>query len=1208
MLFINFRVGDGDDKAAWLDAELSAIFGEDRVFLSSKSIDLGHDYEPIMWGAVENCSAMIAVIGEKWLTDFRERLFEPEDVVRGEIAKALAARKPVIPVLGHSGRMHPAQDLPPDLAQLAKCQYVRLTYRDQHVFPGLVDRLISAVPELAIGVRDGIRDLATWNRERSVFSGSELPADLVLLGRESVAEQTRSWLSGPPGNLVVHGQTVDEVAAFAAAVLEQHDPHHRAVLLSSEAGWEHAAKIPASFPAVVISDSVPVRQAQNTRHVIIARDGFVSEEGLVLPRIPRDRARDAFLDQGMPQHQADEYAGLVRRSLRAVTRRLHPNEPRPAWTQAPASAIAAPLALVSRWSATNEADHAVLARVTGHPYADVDRFATSTAVSGDPLVHRSGSRWQLADPFDASSQLAAQVSATDMRRFTDAAFEVLSEVDPVLSLPDPEVMSAGIKGIARNWSDELRAGLAHGLARLGDAGTKTVAGEAAEVHAARVVIQLLRKATEDLTGLLWRSLGDVLPLLAEACPRMFLEATDRALRGESPVLRTMFDDTGERTLFRHPGHTGLLWALETLTWSQDHSTRAVLLMARLAEVDPGGTWSNRPAQSLVNTLTQHPASPIPLDRRPTIINQIRARHAAVGWQLLKDLTEPGHFLMSPARPKVRIDWAGAGQAPSGTAEAYRDEMLSSLLADLAAKPQRWAEFLPRLTGLPPSCRHPLLTALESVDTDVLGAEGTRELWEEGSKIVRRELGTADEPRSLSSEHADRLSAFLDRIEPESDPTRHAWLFGWHPDLPGVDMTDHERHRAALDERRREVVAEVLEQHGVESLVSLTAASARGDLVGWTLAQVAGDTVRDEVFAVLGEPFATGWVWCRAQDGGRDWLTETAAVVPKEPSARIAFLLALPVDWAVELIGEESADVCARFWLQTPAFPFPQKQPEEYLAEILGQDRPEAVVDALAVALHGDGEAWRPSADLIEAAFDSLLNSGRRMTSHTSYAVETLVTYLHRTGHDLRAVARWEIAFSGGFHDRQLRALLEVIAADPRAFVELHQFRYLPTEKLNPKAMAFFMTGEGLRCVPGQTGDLVDRERLLGWVEQVREALHQAGMRRTGDRAVGTLISAGPSGEDGAWPAEAVRDVLELEDAYELWDGFGLGLANNSGLSTRGVYDGGQQERETAAQYVAWADQVESGWPRTAQVLRDHADSLLAEGRHWDKEAEDDHDE
>jgi hypothetical protein len=42
--------------------------------------------------------------------------------------------------------------------------------------------------------------------------------------------------------------------------------------------------------------------------------------------------------------------------------------------------------------------------------------------------------------------------------------------------------------------------------------------------------------------------------------------------------------------------------------------------------------------------------------------------------------------------------------------------------------------------------------------------------------------------------------------------------------------------------------------------------------------------------------------------------------------------------------------------------------------------------------------------------------------------------------------------------------------------------------------------------------------------------------------------------------------------------------------------------------VAWTDQVEADWPLTAQVLRDHAESLQAEGSFWDRKAEDDHDE
>ena len=888
---------------------------------------------------------------------------------------------------------------------------------------------------------------------------------------------------------------------------------------------------------------------------------------------------------------ADEYAGLARRSLVALIRRLSPTSPRPSWTADP---LVVPLVLVERWSVGNAADHAVLERITGHDYAAVDRFLATDAVSGDPLVHRSGTRWQLADPYDAWSQSMARLSATDLHRFGEAAVEVLGEINPVLSLPAHEVPSAGLRGYRRTWSDELRQGLAHGVARLGDAGAAVVAGEPAENHAARIVARLLRTAGEDRTGLLWRSLEDVLPLLAEAAPRVFLDAVRSGLSGADPLLRTMFEDSEE--LNRRSAHTGLLWALETVAWSPRHTTDAVLLLARLAEVDPGGRWSNRPAGSLTYLLTHLPSSPIPVERRSVLIDQVRSRYPGVGWRLLCDLTDQGAFLMYPARPQVRHDWSEV--EPSGADEQYREGVFVAVLADLAAVPARWTDYLTRITWFAPPLRDRFLTALEAVDIAVLGPSGTRALWDLGTGIVSDDL---------DGEFAERLSSFLSGIEPVDDPTRHAWLFGWHPHLPGVDRADLEAHRVAVEAKRQEVLAEVLDRCGFDGLALLARVSERGDTVGWTLAQIAGDSHRDEVIAVLGTPLADGWIRCRVRDGGPGWAEEAAAGLPDDVVARTTFLLAVPVEWAVERLDQESPAVRDRFWMLTPAFPMPAARSEEYLLEILARDRPEEVIDAMSLALHGNDQTWQPPAGLVEATFDCLLNEPRQFGTHTTYAVQRLLEYLQGTGHALNQVAKWEIAFAGLFHDRQPRALLELITADPKAFVDLHQFRYLPTEKLNPKAMGFFMTGMRLRRVPGQAGDQVDRAYLLDWVSRARGLLREADMLVSGDEAIGSLISAGPVGEDGAWPAEGVRDVLELEDADDLRNGFGIGIANNRGFTSRGAYDGGSQEREAAAEYEGWADQVESGWPHTARVLRDHAESLRSWGERWDRKAEDDHD-
>lgn len=76
-----------------------------------------------------------------------------------------------------------------------------------------------------------------------MFDGSAPRANLLLPADKAATENLRSrltvlriWSS--------RARPVDEVAAFAAAVLHRHHPHHRAALLTSEASWDSAAKIP----------------------------------------------------------------------------------------------------------------------------------------------------------------------------------------------------------------------------------------------------------------------------------------------------------------------------------------------------------------------------------------------------------------------------------------------------------------------------------------------------------------------------------------------------------------------------------------------------------------------------------------------------------------------------------------------------------------------------------------------------------------------------------------------------------------------------------------------------------------------------------------------------------------------------------------------------------------------------------------------------
>ena len=121
--------------------------------------------------------------------------------------------------------------------------------------------------------------------------------------------------------------------------------------------------------------------------------------------------------------------------------------------------------------------------------------------------------------------------------------------------------------------------------------------------------------------------------------------------------------------------------------------------------------------------------------------------------------------------------------------------------------------------------------------------------------------------------------------------------------------------------------------------------------------------------------------------------------------------------------------------------------------------------------------------------------------------------------------------------------------------------------------------------------------------RARLLLSESGRADVGDEVIGESFAYCPTGEDGIWPAEPVRDMIERIGSQELENGFLIGRLNSRGVTSRGVYDGGQQERDLAAQYREWSTITASKWPRTSRILRSVSDSYERDARRQDAEAE-----
>jgi hypothetical protein len=107
-------------------------------------------------------------------------------------------------------------------------------------------------------------------------------------------------------------------------------------------------------------------------------------------------------------------------------------------------------------------------------------------------------------------------------------------------------------------------------------------------------------------------------------------------------------------------------------------------------------------------------------------------------------------------------------------------------------------------------------------------------------------------------------------------------------------------------------------------------------------------------------------------------------------------------------------------------------------------------------------------------------------------------------------------------------------------------------------------------------------RLLEWLKTVRASCGRLDRAEIGDIVIGKLLANSPVGDDGVWPCESVRQVMEDIQSENISRGARTGKYNLRGAHFRG--EGGSDERKLATAYRAWADALQYSHPFVASSL------------------------
>lgn len=1105
----------------------------------------------------------------------------------------------------------------------------------------------------------GMIGLDAWWENWAGVAEPPLSPELVIAGRGGAIDNLANWVDGEADSYTIQADTRDEAIAFlAAAARAKFDTWGesvlaRAIVIETREAWQELQH--STTPKILIrlfnEEAVAQIAVKAGHHVLtpLAAHQALQDDRCRLPRLGRDETLDALLATGLSDQRARSLMRTTGRQLQIIRRRLSTDAGTapPDWASQSPSRILVMLLLVGQWDedydgnpppslpdesgappddAPSTGDRQIVEQIVGYSYEEVEQAIVELSRTHDAPIAKVDTKWHLVSHEEAWEMLAPYLTSTALKRFEGIAIETLCSLSPEFDMPPDERYAAAVYGRTLRHSETLRQGMIRALALMGARSDQAANAASLQRTASRVAAAVLDAS---LNWRLWATLDRDLTTLAEAAPLTFLAAVEHALDADPNPFISLFAQN-DGTILSGAPHASLLWALEHLAWSPDHFSRVAHILARLVALAADGV-SNHPRESLQSLFERGLRfTEAPDAHRLDVLRTLLRSQPTVGWHLLITVTPWDGRAIIDRDPPTWRPW-GHDTSPQVSREehiAYAASLERLLLEFVGVDARRWADLAHILDQLQRDTQIELAERMSQRSDTLLQHPAAVDLWRELRDVLSRHHTYQRAAWAMSLDVLAILGAVYQKVEPKDPSVASAWLFTHWPMLPDAEPVDPANPQ--LDERgkaiqaaRRDAVRAVYEASEIDALERLCHAAELPHFVGAAFAEalelpIVLETITDYIAAESAPmaAFASNALEQLGRDHGWEVLNELLVRVRESdptPAKIAAIYCAAPIGARVwRDVDNEPDAVRAAYWATID----PRRIEIDNTAEA-----DEATARLLAVRRSWDVAWLAPevpcSVDLLvqvlaQLPFDPVPPSTSGMPGYF------VAKWLERLDHDETVpdeiIAGLEVPFTDVLrHHRADLALDRVVLKDPHLFADLVSgcFRRSdgqPDEPIDERvrqsrARNAFRILERLPSVPGlQEDGSVDGSTLSQWVTEARQLCRERGRGDVGDSRIGHMLATSPTGTDGAWPCEAVRDVLDNVATPSIAQGFCIGKGNRRDVTWRGVFDGGDQERSLAAQYKHDASQIDGRWPFTARILRDLAARYEREGQHEDDDA------
>lgn len=866
--------------------------------------------------------------------------------------------------------------------------------------------------------------------------------------------------------------------------------------------------------------------------------------------------------------------------------------------------------LLGSWNERSSGDKLIAGQLAKKEFSDwISTIREILQEPQCPLNLKNG-QWTVARRLEMWHTLGPRLFDDHLDKFHQCAVDVLMERDPQFQLPLDERYAASIHGKVLTYSNVLRKGLAESLALLGS--HPKALNNCSLNKPEEIAVVSVRKILCDADWVLWGSLNDQLPLLAEAAPADFLSAVEDALQLNPCPFDELFAQEGSGITGRNY-MTGLLWALETLAWDEQYLSRAAVILGELASHDPGGQWGNRPANSLTTIfLPWLPQTIASVEKRINAIRTLQIEFPDVAWKLLLHLL-PNHYQTTtgsrkPAwRGMIPKDWSD-----TVSQQEYWDQVLSysDMLLDISkGNSAKLAELIEHLDKLPESAFDKLLEHIQLNDISAQSEEERLLIWTKLSDFVSKHRMHPDAKWALGSDLVERVEKITHDLAPRDTLYLYRRLFSQREFNLYDKRGSWKEQQYNLNERRNAAIQEILDHKGLQAVMDFAILVESPAKVGFSLGSIHYESADSMLLPKLLNSedkkmieYAGGYVWGRYQNKGWQWVDKID--VSEWNSTQIAkYFSCLPFTsetWnrANSKLGTAESE----YWKIVPVNPYQlvEKDINYAIDKLLEYGRSNEAISCLFAMLNQKMiiDRDRSTRTLLQ------LVSSETLSHMDVYEILDVIKALQENPEmnqdDLFRIEWAYLPILEEHNGASPKLLAQKLATDPNFFCEVIRLVYKSDKEgstggeLGERQQAIALNAYNLlrkwRYPPGIQSDAgFSGDQFNLWLESVKKACSESGHLEVALIHVGSVLIHCPSDPNGLWIHNAAASALNARDAEQMRQGFETAIFNSRGVHW--VNSTAQPERDLARKYRQQANDVENaGYQRLAASLRQVADT------------------